>query len=144
MKNNRGFTLIEVIIIIIIMGIASALFVLYMNTAYTKSPASAALVSDQYKLIQQMEILTGKYRQALEDGSGTIADLCAFKATYVDGLQIDGKSIVDTANTSCTYTLTDSTNSYTTAAGNALLVTLTYTQQAPPYAKQTLQTIFTK
>ncbi len=137
MKSCQGWTLLEVIIVIVIMAAAAAMFVSYMGSAYIRSPTSAGLVSDQYKLVQQMEILTSQYRQALQDGNGTIADLCAFKASCVDNLAIEGINIVDTAHTSCTYTLTDSTGTYTTAAGSALLVTLTY-------KNQTLQSIFTK
>ena len=122
MKHSSGFTLIEVIIIITIMAIAAAMFVSSMGKSFTQSPASTGLVNKQYQLIQQMEIITSKYRQALP-----IADLCSFKTTYVDG-----QPFVDAANTSCTYTLTSGT--FTTR--NALLVTLTD-------GDQKLQSIFT-
>lgn len=137
MKLSRGFTLIEIIITIVIMAVAAALFVAYMGTSVTQSPASAVLVSDQYKLIQKMEELTGKYRQALASGGGTVADLCTtFKENNVDTLVIDGVNIADAANTYCT-SFTDTTNAYTTTTGNALLVTLSYKGQK-------LQTVFTK
>ncbi len=122
MKHSSGFTLIEVIIIITIMAIAAAMFVSSMGKSFTQSPASTGLVNKQYQLIQQMEIITSKYRQALP-----IADLCSFKTTYVDG-----QPFVDAANTSCTYTLTSGT--FTTRS--ALLVTLTD-------GNQKLQSIFT-
>ena len=122
MKHSSGFTLIEVIVIMTIMAIAAAMFVSSMGTSFTQSPASAVLVNKQYQLIQQMEIITSKYRQALP-----IADLCSFKTSYVDG-----QPFVDAANTSCTYTLTSGT--FTTRS--ALLVTLTD-------GNQTLQSIFT-
>ncbi len=122
MKHSSGFTLIEVIIIITIMAIAAAMFVSSMGKSFTQSPASTGLVNKQYQLIQQMEIITSKYRQALP-----IADLCSFKTTYVDG-----QPFVDAANTSCTYTLTSGT--FTTKS--ALLVTLTD-------GNQKLQSIFT-
>jgi type II secretory pathway pseudopilin PulG len=137
MKQSKGFTLIEVIIIMVLMVVAAAFFVTYIGSAYTRSPAAAGLVGDHYKLVGQMEMLTGHYRKALENGGGTIADLCAFKTTYVDPLVIDGVSIVDSSNTSCTYTMTDSTGAYTTESSRALLVTLTYKGQR-------LQTIFTR
>lgn len=124
MKQAKGFTLIEVIIILLIMAIAATLFVSYLGSSYTRSPAAAGLVKKQYRLIEQMEIITSKYRQALP-----IADLEAFKTGNIDGLEF-----VDAANTK-TYTITDSTNTYTTQA--VLLVTLTDGQQ-------TLQSIFTK
>lgn len=133
MKSSRGFTLIEVIIILIVMSLAATLFISYMGTSFSKSPASANLVDKQYRLIEQMEILTSKYRQALPT-DGSALDLCAFKTANVDGLQIDGKSIVDAANTSCTYPITDTTNTYTTRS--ALLVTLLYDNQR-------IQSIFT-
>ncbi|MGV8059395.1 MAG: prepilin-type N-terminal cleavage/methylation domain-containing protein [Smithellaceae bacterium] len=135
MRHSNGFTLIEVIVIMIIMAIAAALFVSFMGTSYTQSPASAGLVNKQYQLIQQMEILTSNYRQALPTDGSTL-DLCAFKATYVDNLQIDGKSIVDAANTSCTFPLSSISGAYTTTQ-IVLLVTLTDGQQ-------TLQSIFTQ
>ena len=122
MKHSSGFTLIEVIIIITIMAIAAAMFVSSMGKSFTQSPASTGLVNKQYQLIQQMEIITSKYRQALP-----IADLCSFKTSYVDG-----QPFVDAANTSCTYTLTSGT--FTTKS--ALLVTLTD-------GNQKLQSIFT-
>lgn len=133
MTSSRGFTLIEVIVIFIIMSLAATIFISYMGSSFTKSPVSAGLVDKQYRLIEQMEILTGKYRQALPT-DGSELDLCSFKESYVDNLQIDGKSIVDAANTSCTYQITDTSNTYTTRS--ALLVTLVYDNQK-------IQSIFT-
>jgi prepilin-type N-terminal cleavage/methylation domain-containing protein len=122
MKHSSGFTLIEVIVIMTIMAIAAAMFASSMGTSFTQSPASTGLVNRQYAMIQQMEIITSRYRQALP-----IADLCSFKTTYVDG-----QPFVDAANTSCTYTLTSGT--FTTRS--ALLITLTD-------GNQKLQSIFT-
>jgi prepilin-type N-terminal cleavage/methylation domain-containing protein len=130
MKLSKGFTLIEVIVILTIMAIAAALSVNYMGSkSFTQSPASAGLVNKQYQLIQQMEIITSKYRQALQSGSGTV-NLCTFKTGNVDG-----QEFVDTANTSCTFQLTGTSGTYTIQ--NVLLVTLTDGQQ-------TLQSIFTQ
>lgn len=130
MKRSAGFTLIEVIAIIIIVAIAATLFITYMRTAYTNSPASTDLVKKQHRLIEQMELLTHAYRQALDGATEeNPLDLCAFKAAHVDHLQIDGKSIVDAANTSCT-------SSFTGLTKNVLMVTLTDGQQI-------LQSIFT-
>ncbi len=95
MKRSRGFTLIEVIVIITIVAVAAALFASYMGKSFTQSPAAAGLVNNQYKIIQQMEIITSNYRQALQTGGGTITDLCgAFKTGNVDG-----QDFVDAANT---------------------------------------------
>lgn len=133
MKLNKGFTLIEVIVILTMMAIAAALFASYMGKSFTQSPASAGLVNKQYQIIQQMEIITSIYRQALQTGGGTV-DLCTNPATSFKKVNVDGQAFVDAANTSC-RTLTDTTSAYIT--GNVLLVTLTDGQQ-------TLQSIFTQ
>lgn len=122
MKPTRGFSLIEVIIIIMLMAVMAAMFASYLGRPFTQSAASSGLVSNQYKLIQEMELITIAYRQALP-----IANLCAFKTSFVDG-----RTYVDAANTTCTFRLTSGT--FTTRP--ALLVTLTDGQQ-------TVQSIFT-
>ncbi len=124
MKKGRGFTLVEVIIILLIMAIAAVLFVSYLGTSYTRSPIAAGQVNRQYKLIEQMEIITGAYRQALQGGT---LDLNTFK-TYID-------TTYSGSATTELKTINDSTNTYTTAT--VLLVTLTDGQQ-------TLQSIFTQ
>ena len=91
MKKSRGFTLIEVIITITLIAIAAALFVAYIGTSFTQSPVAAGMVSKQYALIQEMEIITSRYRQ--EISSGTL-DLNNFK-TYVDAnTYIDSSAFV--------------------------------------------------
>lgn len=131
MKLSRGFTLIEIIITIVIMAVAAALFVAYMGTSVTQSPASAVYVGDQYKLIQKMEELNGLYRQALNAEGGTISNLCTTLSDKVNSVAVDGV----TADTVCKK-LKDSTESYETVE-DAFLVTLSYKGQK-------LQTIFTK
>jgi prepilin-type N-terminal cleavage/methylation domain-containing protein len=127
MKQSRGFTLIEVIVVLTTMGIAAALFASYiMGTSLTQSPVSAGLVNKQYVLIQQMEVVTSQYRQRLVNGNGTL-NLSNFQ-TYVDN------NYNGSANT-VFISLHSSDNSYNTA--NILLVTLTNGQQ-------TLQSIFTQ
>ncbi len=131
MKSNVGFTLIEIIITLTVMAIAATMALTYTGgTSFTQSAVPAGQVSSQYKLIEQMELITSKYRDHLPKDGSTL-DLCAFKTDHVDNLQIDGKSIVDTGNTVCPYILTGTSGDYT-----ILLVTLTDGQQK-------LQTIFT-
>jgi len=134
MKISKGFTLIEIIITLTVMAIAATMALTYTGgTSFTQSAVPAGQVSSQYKLIQQMEVITNSYRQALEAGGGTIADLCAFKLASVDG-----KEFVDTtpANTRCDFPMSDISGAYTTTQ-IVLLVTLTDGQQK-------LQSIFTK
>lgn len=91
MIDNRGFTLIEVIITMTLIAIAAAMFVAYMGTSLTQSPVSSGMVAKQYKLIQQMELITSAYRQEIEKPT---PNLGSFKTAH-----IDGKPYVDAANT---------------------------------------------
>lgn len=127
MRCRKGFTLIEVIITIIIMAIAAAAVVSIYGKAFTGSALPAGDVASQYKLIQQMELITSQYRNEITNN--TSFSLATFKSNYVDG-----KQYVDSAKTGL-VTLPSSDATYTTA--NVLKVTLTD-------GKQTLISIFTE
>ena len=122
MKSNRGFTLIEVLITIVIIGIAAALFVAYLGTGFTRSPVSSGMVQSQYVLIQQMELITVQYRNEINNGTLNLTNFQTWVNTNYAGV----------ASTSLT-TLTSGT--YITQ--QVLLVTLTNGQQ-------TLVSIFTQ
>jgi len=128
MKFNKGFTLIEVIVTIIIMAIAAAAFLAFFGKAFTNSGIPVGQVFSQYKLIKQMETITSQYRNQITSNP-TSFDLTTFQSTYVNGQQY-----VDSTNTGL-ITLTSSDASYTTA--NVLRVTLTD-------GKQTVMSIFTQ
>jgi len=68
MKCNKGFTLIEVIITIVMMAIAAAVSVAYFGTSFTGSAGQAAQVQEQYALIQLMEEITSDYRNRVDAG----------------------------------------------------------------------------
>lgn len=129
MKTSRGFTLIEVIVTLTVMAIASTMVITYIGTSFNQSAVPAGLVGKQYALIQQMEVITSQYRNELNINIGTV-NLTTFQTTY-----IDGKPYVYAANTGL-IKLTSGGNYIT---GDVLLVTLT--NGAPP---QSLQSIFTK
>jgi prepilin-type N-terminal cleavage/methylation domain-containing protein len=137
MKSERGFTLIEVIVILTVLAIAAAIVIGYIGTSFTKSAIPTGQVSRQYALIQQMEIFTSQYRNALAINNGTLtqAQLAAFKVA-----NIDGKPYVDAANTSI-RTITNGT--YVTQ--NVLVVTLTEPVQPAKAIRepQTLLSVFT-
>jgi prepilin-type N-terminal cleavage/methylation domain len=132
MKTSRGFTLIEVIVTLTVMAIASTMVITYIGTSVNQSAVPAGLVGRQYALIQQMEVITSQYRNQLNINSGNsgTVNLTTFKTTY-----IDGNPYVYAANTRG-ITLTSGSGYIT---GNVLLVTLT--NGTPP---QSLQSIFTQ
>jgi Tfp pilus assembly protein PilE len=128
-KFSKGFNLIEVIMILIVLAIASTMVISYIGTSFTQSAVPAGLVSRQYALIQQMEIFTSQYRDQLQNN--TAFSLSTFKTNY-----IDGKPYVYAANTGL---ITLSSGNYVT--GNVLLVTLT---NSTANYTQSLQSIFTQ
>jgi len=127
MKFSKGFTLIEVIATVVIMAIAAAALVSIFGELFYGSAVPVGQVQKQYKLIQQMETITSRYRDQVT--KNTSFSLSTFKSAYVDG-----QDYVDSANTGL-ITLTSSDSTYTT--GNVLKVTLTD-------GTQTLVSIFTQ
>ena len=127
MKFSKGFTLIEVIATVVIMAIAAAALVSIFGELFYGSAVPAGQVQKQYKLIQQMETITSRYRDQVTNN--TSFSLSTFKSEYVDG-----QDYVDSANTGL-VPLTSSDSTYTT--GNVLKVTLTD-------GTQTLVSIFTQ
>jgi prepilin-type N-terminal cleavage/methylation domain-containing protein len=127
MKFSKGFTLIEVIATVVIMAIAAAALVSIFGELFYGSAVPVGQVQKQYKLIQQMETITSRYRDQVT--KNTSFSLSTFKSEYVDG-----QDYVDSANTGL-ITLTSSDSTYTT--GNVLKVTLTD-------GTQTLVSIFTQ
>lgn len=128
MKTSCGFSLIEVIIILVVVAIASTMVISYIGTSFNQSATPAGLVSRQYALIQQMEVFTSQYRNQLQ--TNTTFNLSTFKTNY-----IDGQPYVYAANTG--GIILQSTSGYST--GNVLLVTLTNGT-----SPQSLQSIFTQ
>jgi len=80
MRLSKGFTLIEVIIVIVVMAIAAAAFVTYFGRAFTRSAVPAGQVIIQYDLIRQMEDITSRYRKEADAGTLT-ANWATFKAS---------------------------------------------------------------
>ena len=115
-SGSGGFTLIEVIITLLVMAIVATMLVSVMGTNLTKSASPVGMVGDQYKTVEQMEMLTSQYRQQIQNGT---LNLASFKATYVD----TNTTYVDTATTGF-YTLTSTTGGTTYTSQQVLLVTL--------------------
>jgi prepilin-type N-terminal cleavage/methylation domain-containing protein len=65
--HSQGFTLIEVIMTIVVVAIAATLLVTTLGRNLTQSTQNIVLVRGQYQLIEQMEILTSRYRQAISN-----------------------------------------------------------------------------
>ena len=134
---QEGFTLLEIIVTLILVGISAAIMFPVMGTNLTRSAEPVNRVDDQYLLVQEMDRLTGLYREAvdadtLEDTTSDNFDLSVFKTTHVDvnPYRLAGE----------TYYLERNADAYVTSVSGAthfLLVTLAL-------GDQKISTLFTE
>ena len=101
LHNEKGFTLLEAIITLVLVSILGALFFEFMGPQLTGSPFQVVRVKNQYELIQEIEKLTGFYRDELSKGT---LDINTFKAAHVDTSPYNNNSQVITLTTSGGYT----------------------------------------
>ena len=81
--HNNGFTLIEVIVTLVIAAIMGAMLVTLMGTNLVKSALPVSLVGNQYRIVQEMENITGRYREEIKNGT---LNITTFIATYESAL----------------------------------------------------------
>ncbi len=72
----EGFTLIETIVTLTLVGVLAALFIPYMGTAMIRSGESVQLVKQSFEINQVIEKLAADYRNEIETGT---LDLDSFK-----------------------------------------------------------------
>lgn len=80
-RRIRGFTLLEVIIIIVVGGLLAALVVNLMGTQLLRSSRPAAMASDAAEAEAVMEAVVADYTTRMNDG-GTYADLGQIVTAY--------------------------------------------------------------
>ena len=82
MRNGeRGFTLLEIIVTLILISITGALMFPVLRTNLTSSAIPVRRVENQYRLVQEMDRLTGLYRSEIYKDT---LDINVFKASSVD------------------------------------------------------------
>ena len=101
LHNEKGFTLLEAIITLVLVSILGAMFFEFMGPQLTGSPFQVVRVKNQYELIQEIEKLTGLYRDELSKGT---LDINTFKAAHVDTSAYNNNSQIITLTTSGGYT----------------------------------------
>lgn len=67
--NQRGFTLIEIIITLIVASIFSIFIIAFMGTNTERSAAPLLQAQNNYKTVAAMEIITAKHKRFLIDQS---------------------------------------------------------------------------
>ena len=78
--SHKGFTLVEIIVTIILVGITAAIMFPVLGTNLTRSAEPVNRLNDHHLLIQEMDKWTGIYRDEIRNNT---LDITSFK-TNVD------------------------------------------------------------
>ena len=104
LNNQKGFTLIEVVVVLIITAIVGSMLFQYVRSATDSTAEQLTMVRDTLALQQAMEEATGRYKsryQAMLDAGmnpASVSILTAFKNNDVAPNLSNGVTI-DTVNT---------------------------------------------
>ena len=117
-NNQKGFTLLEIIVTLILVAISAAVMFPVLGTNLVRSAEPVERLNDHHLLVQEMDRLTGIYRDVIHDGT---LNINSFKTD-----EVDTSPYVDAGLTNF-ITLSD--GAYTTASPNILRVTLVNNDQ---------------
>lgn len=86
--NEKGFTLIELIISIVLIGIAASLLLTMHGTGLVRSSDPLNILNDNYTVIQGIEKVNADYRDRLNADAGTHISIYNVNdlSTVVNGL----------------------------------------------------------
>ena len=76
--SHKGFTLLEIIVTIILVGITAAIMFPVMGTNLTRSAEPVNRLNDHHLLIQEMDKWTGTYRDEIQNDT---LDITTFKTS---------------------------------------------------------------
>jgi len=80
-NNQRGFTLLEIIVTLILVSISAAVIFPVMGTNLIRSAEPVERLNDHHLLVQEMDRLTGIYRNAIHNDT---LNINTFKTNDVD------------------------------------------------------------
>ena len=76
--NNKGFSLLEVIVALVLVAIVGAMLFSFMGEKITKSGRAVNWMADELELSEVMEKILADYREALENEN---------QATFISGIE---------------------------------------------------------
>ena len=102
-NSESGFTLIEVIATVIVMGILAAFFIHFMGTAMNDSWRSVDLVADEAKAVGLMEKIIADYVERINGNpDSTLGEIVNLESSYESdadyGMPVTMQYIVFDAN----------------------------------------------
>lgn len=115
-KTQRGFSIIEVIIVLLIIALLTVVLMPAYNSYITKSRRS-----DGIKSLMAMQIAQEKYRLKNTDYASSPAAM-SFSTDSIDGYY----TMAVTANTASSYTITATAGSEQAADTGCTTLTITY------------------
>lgn len=65
MSNQRGFSLLEIVVTLIVSALLGTIFVSYLGTSLMKSAEPVVMIQEGYSLGQVMESMTADYKRLL-------------------------------------------------------------------------------
>ena len=109
-RNSRGFTLIEVIVIIVFVAILGTLLVSYMSGGVVKSSLPVVWVKQEYNIFETMEKISVDYQNALSS-TFSLGDFATNKvAPYAGGGMTVTTDYINIDRTTGDLDASDSTN----------------------------------
>ncbi|MFH1005944.1 MAG: prepilin-type N-terminal cleavage/methylation domain-containing protein [Candidatus Latescibacterota bacterium] len=106
-NNQRGFTLIEIIVTIIVGAIMMTMLVVFMGTNYTQSVNPIVMVGEQNELNQVMEKIVEEYKTRLKSSTLKLNTFYSWINTnygdYVDSGNTNYIDIPSYQEATCTY-----------------------------------------
>ncbi|HBO83883.1 MAG: hypothetical protein A2073_04620 [Deltaproteobacteria bacterium GWC2_42_11] len=87
-NHQKGFTLLEVIIAIIVASVLGVMFISFMGTSFTESVRPVIRVQDAYTINQVMENMTADYKKTMTSTTDP-TPLTTFKTKVDNGNNSD-------------------------------------------------------
>jgi len=82
--SSKGFTLIEIIAIIVIGAFISAMFIPFMSTSLMRSGESVNIISDDLHINKVLENLTADYREKVKNDTFDMATFYANLSNFAE------------------------------------------------------------